>query len=65
MLIANLGFQAERPEVVAGNAIDRIAIVAIDGASIVGAGDIIVDILDDVRPAFHADVPRMIAGEGG
>ncbi|EZP50104.1 hypothetical protein BW41_03220 [Sphingomonas sp. RIT328] len=63
--VADFGFDAECTEIVADHAIDVVAVVVVDGSSARDGADVIVDVFDDHRAAFDANVPRLVAGEGG
>ncbi len=65
LAIADFGFEAETAKVVAHYGVDIVTIVMIDRTGIVQCADIIVDVFNDHRTAFDANVPRLIAGEGG
>ena len=64
MLVADLGLQPEHAEVIAHDPIDIIAVLMVGLAGIGRGPDVVMDVFDNARAAFDADVPRMVTGEG-
>ena len=64
IFVGNFAFEANRPDIIADDAIDIEArILVLDAIDIVDGADVDRGILDDHAAAFDADIPGAVFGE--